>query len=121
MDAAQAPGFAHQAGADCIWDTRTELSGGYAIGCLNNRLRARRLGRCKKAGFDHVPFDDAADRGDQRADIPALAPLAAPLIKHLFQLFRHEGELDAATEHRADRAGRREAPRRVAGHFFPHP
>jgi hypothetical protein len=50
----------------------------------NNRLRARRLGRCKKAGFDHVPFDDVADRSDQRADVPAVAPLAAPPINHLF-------------------------------------
>jgi hypothetical protein len=75
MDAAQAPGFAHQAGLTAFGYTRTYSSGGY--GCLNDRLRARRPGRCKKAGFDHVPFDDVADRGDQRADIPVVSALGA--------------------------------------------
>jgi hypothetical protein len=43
-----------------------------------------------------VPFADVADRGDQRADKAAIAPLPAARIEYLFLFFRHEGHLAAA-------------------------
>ena len=57
-----------------------------------------------------MPFNDVADGGHQRADIAAVAPLAAPRVEHLFQLFRYERDLPATPEHGADHPRQRHDP-----------
>nr|WP_294526997.1 hypothetical protein [uncultured Rhodopila sp.] len=41
---------------------------------MNGRLGNQGCGRRKEPGVDPVPLDDIADGGDQRADIPHVAP-----------------------------------------------
>src|ERR1700722_16851265 len=100
MNAAQAPGFMHQAPLVALWTERTKPCGGTSCRHLTDGLRDQRLSRDEKAGFNHVPFDDVAYRRNQRADIPAIAPLTAPRVEHLFQLSRHGGHLATAAEPR---------------------
>ena len=100
MNAAQAPGFVHQARLAALGTERTKPCDGGSGGRRTDRLRDQRLSRDEKAGFNHVPLDDVAYCRDQRADIPPIAPLTAPRVEHLFQLFRHEGHLATAAQPR---------------------
>jgi uncharacterized protein len=78
MNAAQAPGFVHQARLAALGTERTKPCGGGSGRRPIDRLRDQRLSRDEKAGFNHVPFDDVAYCRDQRADIPAIGPLTTP-------------------------------------------
>ena len=87
----------HQARLAALGTERTKpCGGGSGRRRLIDRLRNQNLSRDEKSGFNHVPFDDVAYRRDQRADISAIAPLTAPRVEHLFQLFRHEGNITTA-------------------------
>ena len=64
-----------------------------------------------------MPFDDFAQRRQQRGHILAAHPMTATRIEHVFQFFDHERHVAAAPKHRRDHAAQGHGPRIVI-HIF---